>query len=398
MEKHLTHRRYPVLLFVLLTAPFYQIGYLVDTVSWVGKAYTLWQMAAGILVAVLVFRGRLLRKIPPIFILFAALLSVLCMASAVNGGSMKRALQYSFGTLVVCLVAEVGLLTDLRHFILAQMLFFGTLTLGNFCSILLFPDGMYKYLGYYWDSWFLGFKSGHITYQLQFLYYSVLYTLYYDHKKRYLVLLGLAVIYVSSFLVKNRTALLILIPIIMTALFPGILKVTCVMNSLVYATAGIVMELLFVVFRRQDLFKWLIVGVFHRNLNLTYRVDVWDLVFKTIREHPVIGHGYQTFVYTPSPEIITTHNEVLEILYKEGVIGLIIFVGILGAVVFRLFRYRRIPSAQWTALFLGAFFLMFVMEQYAFSHFFYLLVFTWHCEILKDAEAPQLRGRRTDAG
>lgn len=377
------------LLFVLLTIPFFQISFLTDTISWMGKAYTACQILAGLVIVFLLFKGRLWKKLPPLFILFAALLFVMCLASAFNGASVKRALEYAFGTLVICLIIEYGILKDLKHFLMGEIIFFGSMTFLNLLSIIFFKNGLYLYLDYYWDTWFLGFKSGHIVFQLALVFFSVMYAVLFDKKKMYIVYIGLGMTALSSFLVKNRTALVILVFLIIFAVVPKILKFTKVFNILTYTGIGIVMNLLFVVMRKQDLFQWLIVGIFHRNMDLTHRVDVWDAAFRAIAEQPVIGHGYQDFVFTPI--IVTTHNEILEVLYKAGIIGLVIFLAILAVVIVKLFQARKTEASQWISLFLGIFFLMFVMEQHAFSNFFYLLLFGWHAKELLGMKEEQER-------
>ena len=94
------------ILFILLTFPFFQIDYFVATTNWVGKVYTLLQLIAGIVILFLCVRSRLWKKLPSLFILFAALLFIICLASLINGDSLKRALEYSFATLLFCLLVE----------------------------------------------------------------------------------------------------------------------------------------------------------------------------------------------------------------------------------------------------------------------------------------------------
>ena len=99
---------------------------------------TLLQLIAGIVILFLCVRSRLWKKLPSLFILFAALLFIICLASLINGDSLKRALEYSFATLLFCLLVEYGILSDIRHFLQAQMWFFGTLIVLNLITVLVF--------------------------------------------------------------------------------------------------------------------------------------------------------------------------------------------------------------------------------------------------------------------
>ena len=370
-----------VLIFLLLTIPFFQVDFLVETVSFAGKAYTACQIIAGVAVIFLIFKDRLIKKISPLLLLFIAYLFLLCLASVINGGSLKTALGYSFSTLAFCLVAEYGILHDLRSFFTAQILFFGTLTLVNFLSVLLFPGGLYRYLEHYTDTWLLGFKSGHIVYQLAFIFFSVLFAVLCNKKKRYISYIAVAVSLISNILVKNTTGTVILIAIAAVVVIPGILKLTKVMNILTYTGIAVFLNLIIVVFRRQDLFEWFISGVLHKRLDLTHRVSIWDKALESIGEHKIIGHGYRDFVF--SPRIVTTHNEMLEVLYKTGALGLVIFLCIMAVAIFFLFKNRKMPGAGYTSFFAGSFFIMFIVEQYAFVYFFYLFIFAVRSGILE---------------
>ena len=380
-----------IVAFILLTIPFFQIDSLVATVGWAAKGYGLYQIIAGVVIVLLILKDRCLKKIPKFFVLFLALFFVMTLASAVNGAGVKRSLEYAFATFMLCLLMMYGILKDLRSFLKAEMYFFGALTVINFLTVLIFPEGMYSYLDYYTECWFLGFKSGHIIYQMAFLFFMAMYMHLYcqGRKIRFLLYAAEALVLASTLLVMNRTALLVLLPLIVISLIPQLRKFTAVFNSITYAAIGLIMNLLFVVFRKQAIFEWLIVGIFHRRMDLTYRTEVWDKAFEAIKSKPVIGHGYQTFVY--SDIIETTHNEFLEMLFKTGIVGLVIFVAILLFVIYRLFKNRKNETTQWVALFMGAFFLMFVMEQYAFVYFFYLFIFAFYSQNLKEMKEAQDR-------
>ena len=369
-----------VIVFLALTIPFFQVDFFVDTVGVAGKIYSGCQILAGISVFLLMLKDRMLKKLSPILLLFAGLLFVMCLSTGMTGGSMKVALGYSFAVLAFSLVVEYGILKDIRSFLIAQMIFFGTLTLINFLSVVFFPQGVYRYLEHFVETWFLGFKSGHIVYQLAFIFFSVMFFVLCDKKKRYISIIAVAVSLFSNILVRNSTATVILIPLAIVIILPVILRFTKVMNILTYAGIGVFLQIVIMVLRRQDIFAGFITGVLHKRLDLTYRTAVWDMAVKNIKEYPVAGHGYKDFVFTQN--IITTHNEFLEILYKTGFIGLVIFLVIIAIVVFMLFKNRKKQAAAYISIFMGLFFLMFLVEQYAFVYFFYIFIFTVRSGVL----------------
>ena len=383
-----------VIVFLLLTIPFFQVDFLIDTVGFAGKAYTACQIIAGAAVILLLIKDRLIKRLSPLLLLFLSLLFVMCLSTVFNEGSLKTAVGYSFATMVFCLVIEYGILKDIRSFLIAQMIFFGALTAVNFLSVLLFPQGLYKYLGHYTDTWFLGFKSGHISYQLAFIFFSVMFFVICDKRKRYIPLIGIAVSLASNIMVRNTTATVILIPLAVVIAIPPVLKFTKIMNILTYSAVGVFFQLVVMVFRRQDIFAWFITGVLHKRTDLTYRTNIWDLAVKNIEEQPAIGHGYRDFIF--SENIVTTHNELLEILFKTGIAGLVIFFIIFAVVIYKLFKYRKTPAAAHIAFFTGTFFIMFLVEQYAFVYFFYLLIFAFRSGQLEEIAKKQLQERQEE--
>lgn len=376
-----------LILFILLTFPFFQIGILEDNISWVGKVYTGLQLIAGVVLILFFIKERLFKKLSPLIIMIGALLFVMCLASVVSGEGVKRSLEYAFGIIIIFLIIEYGILKDLKSFLLAEMIFFGSLVFINFITTLIFKAGMYYTRGFFIDNWFLGFKSGHIVYQIAFIFFAVMFAELFSKKARYVVWAGLVISIISNIRVKSLTSVIVLVPILIIALLPQILKFTPIMNILTYTGIGLALNLVFVVFRRLDLFEWLIVGIFHKRGDLTFRTVVWDGALEAIKQKPLIGHGYNTYVY--STEVVTTHNEYLEILYKAGIVGLVIFIAILAITVYKLFKNRKDSLGGWISLFLGAFFLMFVVEQYSFAFFIFILIFAWRIPDLRRLAAEQ---------
>ena len=378
-----------VVLFLCLTFPFYQVPLLWDNFEKVPFAYTMLEVIAGGVVVLLFLKDRLVKRISPVHLLFGALLLVMCIASKVNGNDgMKRSLEYAFATVMICLIIEYGILKNLRAFLESQIIFFGSLTYGNLILVCIFRKGMYSTMnGFYPENWLLGFKSGHIAFQAAFLFFLTIFTVLYKEKLRF-AYISTALIMVSSFLVKNRTACLVLLPFFIIMLFPKMLDKTKIFNSVTLSLTGIFFTVFIVVFRGQKIFKWLIVDILHKRLDLTNRTFVWDKAFKEIKVYPFLGHGYKTFWF--NSVIQTTHNEFVEVLYKCGIIGLFIFLSIIGYTVVKLFRTRKQDISKWISLFLGLYLLMFVLEQHAFANFFFIFIFAAH--------AGQLAALRDEQG
>jgi O-antigen ligase len=82
---------------------------------------------------------------------------------------------------------------------------------------------------------------------------------------------------------------------------------------------------------------------------LTGRTDLWKAVWPEIMQHPLIGHGYlgsrfiSEEVEGTFAQAGQTHNGFIEALYNNGLVGLIILVGIHLVIVKNLWRAFKIP-------------------------------------------------------
>jgi exopolysaccharide production protein ExoQ len=87
---------------------------------------------------------------------------------------------------------------------------------------------------------------------------------------------------------------------------------------------------------------------------LTGRVGIWDYVYEQSLEKPWIGHGFHSF-RNVVPAFGTfepwhAHNELLQLFYTYGIVGLLLFIVVYGSLYLQL---HRLPRSSHKALFLG---------------------------------------------
>ena len=81
-------------------------------------------------------------------------------------------------------------------------------------------------------------------------------------------------------------------------------------------------------------------GLAGKNLTLTGRTDLWADIMVEVKKHLLIGCGYKGFWITDSPKILevyetyiwlprSSHNGYLDILNETGIIGFVMFLGII---------------------------------------------------------------------
>ncbi|NLO37240.1 MAG: O-antigen ligase family protein [Clostridiaceae bacterium] len=115
-----------------------------------------------------------------------------------------------------------------------------------------------------------------------------------------------------------------------------------IINYTFMVSAGIVLNLSILFLRIQNYFRWLIVDLLNEDLSLNKRTYIWDDVLRQCREKMWLGHGIigenrrtvQVNIVNPDAGMnlvspIQVHNQLLSILYFNGVIGLGVFYAML---------------------------------------------------------------------
>jgi len=129
----------------------------------------------------------------------------------------------------------------------------------------------------------------------------------------------------------------------------------------------------------------LIVNRMNRDLSLTYRTDIWDIVLHYIKKKPILGYGSGTELVhnnlvLPSwyeGYINEAHNGFLEILLGVGAVGLIIFLIIVGMTLIKLDLNKKLYQAKVIKLFILVYSFIGLSESaYAISKsLFWIIVF-----------------------
>ena len=238
-ESNVGRRPAMVLFYIFLIAPFFQLELLQNLIPIMGKAYTLWQLLAGAAFFTVWYRGGgKLRDFTRIHLLFLALLVIMTAASAINpDASLKRAVQYSYGSMAVGLMAEYGVQKDRENFLTGMEIFFGALVALNIVTILLFPGGMYVYDRALEENWLLGYKNYHIVYIMALLIFGAVHSLCQYGRIAVRVWIYIAMSLFSSLLVGARTPMMAILLFAASILFTRLRNFTPLFNSLTYLAA-----------------------------------------------------------------------------------------------------------------------------------------------------------------
>jgi O-antigen ligase len=275
---------------------------------------------------VFLLRKTEIDKFAFIWITFEA---VVIFSTTVEHGNLSYAI---FQGLTITSLAFLFSIYSKRLVILLKSIYrvLSLFTIINFITIVIFPKGMYVtgVTNTASENWFLGFKNEQTAYFLPLIGLVFILSKIEGFNKSKIAILFISIL--SSILIHSSTLLVGLGILLIVEFFPFIRKNSKVFNQATYFIISVVMFVAIPILRLQNLFDFLIEGILHKSLTLTYRTDLWDRAIAAIFQHPIIGWGEQPNIVKyelyDSMSIISAHNQFLEYTFTGGILLILIYV------------------------------------------------------------------------
>lgn len=299
--------------------------------------------------------------------------------TVINGGDLMKWGYYSIVIIVMCVLFDNFIRKDARRFLSALLFILTLQLLINSIVVILFPSGITNSI------YFVG-KRTRFT---DVIFPTILISLILDkmdNRKMSLRTKTICVLCLSSIISKwIGTALIGLgIVIIIYLLLKNRKRLINFLTIFKITIGAILLNILIAVFRIQNTFSWLIVGILHKDLSLTYRTYIWDNIFEYMQGNWLLGFGMVdngNFVYWGKPtwaeELIwQAHNQWLQLFHDGGLLLVITFIVML------LYAGRQLKSNRVNIqikLYLVGFYLsymiMMITEIYSYMSYFYIIIF-----------------------
>jgi O-antigen ligase len=279
------------------------------------------------------------------------------------------------------LIVDYGIKNNTKTFLNSFEFLLFILAFINLITILLHPDGLYVNSTGYYSNWFLGYKNTHILFlmPLTLISLSNSYLKFNRLKFRNYIVILLSI--VSTVLVENSTGLVGLLIIISFITLPKKIKDFKIFNIMNYFMVYISSFIFIVVLRLQNYFSFFIVDFLHKDLTFTGRTYIWDSVIETIKYKLILGHGLVTFHYMAN--VYTTHNSLLDLLYKTGIIGFVSYIIIIYKSLKELYKYRDYKIAKFISIVLFTYFIMMLTEAYPYDFIIFILISVYLCFLIR---------------
>ena len=270
---------------------------------------------------------------------------ILLLSTYMNNGNIYGCFLCAIKSLSISFLIDYGLSKNGKSLLIAFEILFSLLIYINFISLIIYPDGMYvSSISGYAHNWFLGFKNIHILYILPAILMSYI-NCYMDKKNcsiRTIILLIVSII--SIIKVWSATGIVGISLALIYILFNKKIISIKLFNLKNYLIGVISIFMCVVVFRVQNIFRYLIVDILKKDLTFTGRTYIWDYVIKYIQKRPIIGYGmeYSDIRFNKGINFHSyhAHNIILEIIYKTGIIGLLLIIFVVKDVIKRLNEYK----------------------------------------------------------
>ena len=124
----------------------------------------------------------------------------------------------------------------------------------------------------------------------------------------------------------------------------------------------------------------------HKDLTFTGRTYIWDYVLKLIEKRKIIGYGLEDSNFRLSKSTIWqsyhAHDQFLEITYKGGIVGLIIYIMILLKSFKKVYSLRMYKISKFISIVIFSYLIMMLTEFYAFDTYMYIFIFCYNIDCL----------------
>ncbi len=335
-----------------------------------------------ILLAISRSKGLNISKFTGVWILFELWIVTITI---LQFGNVTTAVNQAVTITMMALLFEM-FTEDMEHILRVLYYFLGILILINFVTLFAFPEGMYVtgVTNTASQNWFLGFKNKHIIYFLPFLGLIFIFGKRdgYTWKK----ILMLAVTVGSALYCDSSTLIVCLAVMLLVGFLPFVREHYKIFNMYSYFIVAVAMFVLIPVLRLQYLFSYLIVDVLQKNIDLTYRTELWDRAFRAIQQHFFWGWGEQPvdvkhLLYN-SQSILSAHNQILEYFYVGGLVLVVLYVIINLMLAKKLNRIKQNEVIQIASGIYLAFQIALIVEVYTDAIIYMLYFILWHIDVI----------------
>ncbi len=313
--------------------------------------------------------------------LVLSVLSFLVMIFIINiidGGSIRSVISSSYPIIGMIMVFEILFKKDSRHIMTVLYYTFSILLFLNIFQMIFLHDliGENVYL--------LGYRNQLGVFSLIGLFIAHLYSYYFHKFSFYIMFIMVLIMTVLSGSVNNFISVCLVLGYLL-------LKKTRFchfidrLSSLQYVLSYVVFFISIVHVRIQEMFSFIIEGVFHRSLSLSGRTYLWDAAITGIKEKIVFGHGrgldtdyfsVDYFNQNGATRFLSAHNTFLQLFYEFGIVPVIFIIGFIFYFISKIKAYK-LQEMNLFFVILFSILIIFMMEALPIDGLFFIIAIAY---------------------
>ncbi len=375
-------------MYFILIFPFFRITFLTVTFPTIEKFYKILQIIDCAIIILLIIKGFRYSKIINYIVIY---FFVLVFSTLLNSADISGSIFLSIKTIVLCFIIDYGIKKDTKVFLNSFEFFLSILVYLNFLTIIIFKNGMYvNEVAGYTENWLLGYRNLHILYILPAIMISFINSYFCKEKLSFRNYILLIVSFISLYITRSSTSLIGIFFIITFIILNKIIKksknLTKILNIRTYFITYIVLFFSVVIFRIQNLFKFLIVDILKKDLTFTGRTYIWDYVIEFIKEKKVFGYGIEDSMLRlrKTNYWLSTHahDQILEIIYKTGFVGILVYIILMIKSFKEIYKYKNNIIAKFISIVIFSYLIMMLTEFYSLDMCMFLFVICFNIKYL----------------
>lgn len=281
----------------------------------------------GILLLLMLSNFKLpISRISPFAILFIYEIFLIAV-SFYNHDSIKGGIMMVVRFLILTITVQFVINQNFMAFLKATYRFSQIYFVLNTVSCFLFSNGLVNDSSLRYPVYFLGTRNSMGSIIITLMVLNILYSqlLYGKINKKTLILNMIAAI--APIYLLSATSIIGISFVIIFELIDNVAWIQAFINKLkmihIYFV-GIALFLIFEILRLQEIFSFIIQGIFHKTITMSARTYIWDKSIELIRQKSILGYGiYDNSIldvkyFVPD----NTHSFFFEVMMTGGIIGL----------------------------------------------------------------------------
>ncbi len=307
-------------------------------IPFINSIFNILAVVLMFLIFVMYFFKRKISKLQLSIILFIGCLGISTLLRTNNYYYFIK--TYSV-LLAISFYSEMLILNNHKKFLKVLSILLAIYIIINFITVLFFPGGLpipdtHEY-------YFLGYDNASVLTIILGLFFMIFSSYYFNKRLTLFTIIIIFISFLTYYLEWAASCLICCALVLFYILFvykKDFLKKY--INFKLLFIASILLFLFIVIFRFQNMFKWLIVDILHKSLNLTGRTSIWNRCIKQIKKHLILGIGvWDPAIRIKAMRIYHAHSTFLNILLEGGIISLLAYLNIFRIVGQRLKNFSK---------------------------------------------------------